>query len=115
MQKIKKKIEAIAAVIYAAITYSFTSYAITIGGNAKVNDKRFISMSLTEVPSMIINTVFWVLRIVGVVVLIGGIYRLTTARSNGDADEINAAMIKCTVGGLFLCMPAIMKALNLVV
>lgn len=88
-------------------------YAMTISPNVKASD--FDAYTILQFQSMVLAVIFWLLRVTGVVVLMWGIYGMITAKKDGDADSINQAMIKCIFGTVFLSMPGILKALNIIV
>lgn len=89
------------------------TYAVTIGPNVMASD--FDTYSIAQFQSLVLNIIFWFLRVTGVVVLMWGIYGMVTAKKDGDADSINQAMMKCVFGAVFLCMPGILKALKIIV
>lgn len=105
----KKKLITIASAFIFTIQNAFISFS-----DASIADEKFKSMSAEGAPSLILGTVIWILRIVGVVVFIVGIYKLTVAKKNGEAEDMNMAMIKVVIGACFLCFPAILKALGII-
>ena len=89
------------------------AYAMTISPNVKASD--FDAYTILQFQSLVLNIIFWFLRVTGVVVLMWGIYGVVTAKKDGDADSINQAMLKLIFGTVFLCMPGILKALKIIV
>lgn len=110
MQKKIRKIAALFSSCFLSLQYALTSFAID---NASIDDEKFKSMTATEVPSLIIGTVIWGLRIIGAVVIMTGVYKMAAARKSGEADDINGAMIKLVVGFCFVSFASILKALNI--
>ena len=81
---------------------------------SSVDDERFKNMNAKGVPGMILGTVFWIMRLVGVLVVMSGIYKLLVARKDGEAEEINMAMMKIILGLCFIGFPWILTALHIV-
>ena len=111
MQTKVKKITALLSSLLLSFQYAFTAFATN---NVSIDDEKFKSMSVDGVPSLIIGTVIWGLRIIGVVVLMVGIYRFTSARKSGEADDMNGAMMKLIIGVCFISFAAILKAINII-
>lgn len=93
-----------------SLQYAFCSFA----ADKSITDSEFASMDVNSVPSLILGTVILILRIVGVLVFMSGIYKMISARKSGEADDINMAMVKLTIGACFMAFPAIMKALGII-
>lgn len=110
----RKKLCGILAFLSAVYANAYCAYAVTINPNTSIADDQFKSMEVDKVPSLILGTTFWILRLAGVIILISGIYKLTASRKDGDAEEINGAMLRCIVAACFIALPKIMKALHLV-
>lgn len=107
----KRKITAIILPISLSLQYALSAYA---ADTSSISDSKFSSMNVSEVPSLILGTVVTILRIAGIVVFTSGVYKMISAKKSGEAEDMNAAMIKLTIGGCFLAFPAIMKALGLI-
>lgn len=107
----QKKITAIILPISLSLQYALTSYAVD---TSSIADSKFASMNVNEVPSLILGTVITILRIAGIIVFTSGVYKMITAKKSGEAEDMNAAMIKLTIGACFIAFPAIMKALGLI-
>lgn len=107
----QKKITAILLPISLSLQYAFIAYAVD---TSSIADSKFSSMKADEVPSLILGTVITILRIAGIVVFVSGVYKMITAKKSGEAEDMNAAMIKLSIGACFLAFPAIMKALGLI-
>lgn len=116
MDRFKKNI---LPVVYGYVFYRgcirtrLHAYAMTISPNVKASD--FDAYTILQFQSMVLNIIFWFLRVTGVVVLMWGIYGMVTAKKDGDADSINQAMLKLIFGTVFLCMPGILNALKIIV
>lgn len=89
------------------------AYALVISPNVKASD--FDAYTIPQFQNMVLNLIFWILRMVGAVVLMWGVYGFITARKEGDADSINQAMVKFIFGTVFLCMPGLLKALKIII
>lgn len=111
----RKRILWIFTFIHSILFKTMNCYAVTIKPDVSIKDEQFKSMNMQDVPSLILGTVFWILRIVGVIVLMDGIYKFCVARKDGEADDINRAIVRCTIAAIFIALPSILQALNLVV
>lgn len=105
----QKKSVALIMQISLSLQYAFCSFA----AEKSITDSEFVSMDVNGVPSLIIGTVILILRIAGVLVFMNGIYKMISAKKNGEADNINMAMMKLTIGACFMAFPAIMKAFGI--
>lgn len=105
-----KKIAKILLTISCVLQYTF----ISLAAPTSITDSKFASMDADKVPSLILGTVIWLLRIVGVLVLMSGIYKVLVARKSGEAEDINMAMIKLVIGACFIAFPGILKAIGVI-
>ena len=90
-----------------------TAYASILRSDAKPSD--FDALTLTDAPGYIMGIAFWVVRIIGILLIIAGIYSYAMAKKDGDADEITVGLVKTCIGALFLSLPYILKALGIIV
>jgi hypothetical protein len=109
------KMDSRAKTLIAAFMMTAQNVVSAMAGTPSIDDDKFKSMDIQAVPSMILGSVIWLLRLAGVVVLMTGIYKLTAARKDGEAEEMNIAMIKICIGLIFICFPAILKAVHILV
>lgn len=107
----QKKLAAIILPISLSLQYALIAYAVD---TSSIADSKFSSMKADDVPSLILGTVITILRIAGIVVFTSGVYKMITAKKSGEAEDMNAAMIKLSIGACFLAFPAITKALGLI-
>lgn len=63
--------------------------------------------------SMILNLAFWISRLVGIGMLVWGIYGYVTARKDGEAESMNGALGKLISGCVLIAMPSVMKGLGI--
>lgn len=88
------------------------AYAIRITPDVTVD--QFDSWTGDNISGFLLGTIFWILRIAGVLVFMWGIYGLVTGKKDGEADSMNQAMVKVVFGCVFLTMPYILKALGVI-
>lgn len=89
------------------------SYASVLRPDAQPSD--FDALTLDEAPGYILGVAFWVVRLIGIILIIAGIYNYAMAKKDGDADEITVGIVKTCIGTLFLVLPRILKALGVIV
>lgn len=106
----KTKLKILASSLLLSLNSALTSMATTV----HITDQQFKDMSLSGVPGMIIGGIIFVLRIIGVILTMTGIYKMVTARKNGEADEMSAAMVKLVIGMCFLIFEAILRTLKII-
>lgn len=112
-KKIQKSISATLLSAALFIQNAFPAYAFKIGPNVTAAD--FDNYTLNGVQGIILGTVFWLLRLFGVVTLIWGITQVICAkRQGGDVRQYNGGIVKMTLAFFFLTMPAILKAANII-
>lgn len=88
-------------------------FAFPITPNVTPDD--FNTQTLKGAAGVILGTVFWLLRLIGIVLLLFGLYTAITAKKDGDASEINNGQLRIIFGVLFLAMPQILKGLKIIV
>ena len=103
-----------AAVLSLALAAKNAMFTLASDLPSSVDDERFKSMDVQGAPRLILGTVFWIMRLVGILVVMSGIYKLLVARKDGEAEEINVAMMKIIMGLCFICFPWILTALHIV-
>lgn len=113
MKRIHKSLIAVASGAFSSIMSAFHSYALDkIDGD--ISADSFTDMDLASAPGIILGIAFWILRLIGVLLIILGIYSMTTCNKDGDADGINIAWVKVIAGAMFLGMPAILNAIGII-
>lgn len=101
------------ALWFSAALFQIKAYAVNITPDVTVD--QFDRWTGDNISGFLLGTVFWILRIVGVLIFMWGIYGLVTGKKDGDADSMNQAMVKLVFGCVFLTMPYILKALGVIV
>lgn len=64
--------------------------------------------------SLILGLAFWLCRLVGISMLIFGIYGYVTARKDGEAESMNGAIGKLVSGAVLLMMPTVLQAVGII-
>lgn len=91
---------------------AMTSYAsgLTIDHNYKIAP----GAATLDPEGLIIGLAVWICRLVGIAMLIWGIYGYVTARKDGEAESMNGAIGKLISGIVLVAMPTILRALNII-
>lgn len=63
---------------------------------------------------IILSLAFWACRLMGISMLIWGIYGYLTARKEGEAESMNGAIGKLVSGGALIAMPFLLKQLGII-
>lgn len=63
---------------------------------------------------IILSLAFWACRLMGISMLIWGIYGYLTARKDGEAESMNGAIGKLVSGGALIAMPFLLKQLGII-
>ena len=113
LQKMKHPITKMVTALAATALTPLTAYAFVLRPDANPSD--FDALTLTDAPGYIMGIAFWVVRIIGLILIIAGIYSYAMAKKDGDADEITVGLVKTCIGALFLSLPYILKALGIIV
>ena len=107
----KKTIQTALAPVFAFLS-PMKAYATVLRPDAQPSD--FDALTLTDAPGFILGVSFWIVRLIGIILIIAGIYNYAMAKKDGDADEITTGIVKTCVGTLFLVLPRILKALGVI-
>ena len=103
----------LAAGSITAFTSCMTAFAgLKITPNISVDD--FNRMTGPTVEGPLLWIIFYLLRLVGAVVLIWGIHGYLIAKKDGNADEINQAMVKLIFGGCLLGLPWLLSEIGVI-
>lgn len=108
----EKKLSAGLAVAAAAICSGVKTYALSISSNAKPSD--FDSYTISDFQGVVLGTVFFILRLFGILALIWGLYNAVIAKKSGDARQYGMAFTKLTLGFCMVCLPTILRAANII-
>ena len=63
---------------------------------------------------LIIGLALWISRLVGIGMLVWGVYGYVTARKDGEAESMNGALGKLISGLVLICMPSVLRALGVI-
>jgi len=112
-KKIQNLFTKIAASFSIMIISTINAFAdLKITPDISVDD--FNNLTGDKIASTVLWIVFFLLRLVGAVVLIWGIYGMITAKKDGDADQINVAMAKLIFGACFLGLPWLLSQISVI-
>ncbi len=67
----------------------------------------------TNPEQLIIGLAMWIARLIGIGMLIWGVYGYVTARKDGEAESMNGALGKLISGLVLICMPSVLKGLGI--
>lgn len=96
--------------IYAVYTMNtINAFAVTIKHDYTVKD-----MTNVNPEGLILGLAFWICRIIGVAMLVWGIYGYVTARKDGEAESMNGAIGKLISGVVLIAMPNVLKGLDII-
>lgn len=98
-------------VLNLILANTMTAYAtVNIDTNFNVSP----SIGNMNPEGLIIGIGVWVARLIGIGMLIWGIYGYFTARKDGEAESMNAALGKLTSGIALILMPNILRGLKII-
>ena len=86
---------------------AFASFTINTGYQVK-------DVSGLNPEALILGLAFWLCRLVGISMLIFGIYGYVTARKDGEAESMNGAIGKLVSGAVLLMMPTVLQAIGII-
>ena len=89
--------------------YAYAS-SIDIDTSYKINS----DISNINPEGMVIGLGIWVARLIGIGMLIWGIYGYFTARKDGEAESMNGALGKLSSGIALIFMPNILRGLKVI-
>lgn len=94
----------------SCVMFRLNAFAFTIDTGYTVKS----TVSSVNPESLVLGVSFWICRLIGIGMFIWGLYGYITARRGGDSEAMNSAM-NTLIGGLALiCMPSILKAINVI-
>lgn len=109
---ISAKVSAFFAPAAVFLKASIPAYALKITADAKASD--FDDYSLSEMQGVMLGTVFWILRLLGVLALIWGLYGFIIGRRNGDPRQYSGAWAKIALAFCLIMLPVILKAVDII-
>lgn len=111
--KVKTKAANLAVVASTLITYaacSMSALAVNIKHDYTVKDPG----TNFNPEGLILGLAFWIARLVGIGMLVWGIYGYVTARKDGEAESMNGAIGKLISGVVLIAMPSVLTALGII-
>lgn len=111
----KKLAVGASAAIMSGLT-AFNSFAVGTGGAMNINTDYTVSADIgnTNPEGLIIGLAVWICRLIGIGMLIWGIYGYVAARKDGEAEAMNGAIGKLVSGLVLVCMPAVLRGLGII-
>ena len=100
-----------AAVFGTYAMYQMNAFAIS---GLDPNKYQIKDISDFNPEGIILALAFWAIRLMGISMLIWGIYGYLTARKDGEAESMNGAIGKLVSGGALIAMPFILTELGII-
>lgn len=108
--KVKNAVPA-AVAMFMTMAYSvIPAYALEINTNYNIA----ADVSDFNPEKMILGLAFWLCRLIGISMLIFGIYGYVTARKDGEAESMNGAIGKLVSGLILIAMPSVLSGLGII-
>ena len=108
------KAKAFSAWLSCMTTMAMCSYMAYAVPDLNQNYSVTTNINDFDPEKMILNLAFWLCRLIGISMLIFGIYGYVTARKDGEAESMNGAIGKLVSGCVLVAMPAILKGVGLI-
>lgn len=111
-----KKAAAKAKILAAGASAAITSLMFTVNAYALDIDTDYTVTDVGtdfNIEGLIIGLALWLCRLVGVGMLIWGIYGYVTARKDGEAEAMNGSLGKLISGAVLIGMPSVLQAIGL--
>lgn len=111
--KLKTKAANLAVAASTLITYAMCSvnaFAVNIKHDYTVKEPG----TDFNPEGLILGLAFWIARLVGIGMLVWGIYGYVTARKDGEAESMNGAIGKLISGVVLIAMPSVLTALGII-
>lgn len=107
------KAAAVATAAAFAIQYPYVFFAFDI---PTVNTQNLSSKfsDPNAIMGMVVGLALWICQMVGVGMLIWGIYGYVTARKDGEAEAMNGALGKLISGAVLIGMKGVLTVLGIV-
>jgi len=109
-KKICGKISTCASVAVAYVYCGMNALAVNIKHDYQVST----TIGDVNPEGLIIGLAVWIARLIGIGMLIWGIYGYVTARKDGEAESMNGALGKLISGLVLVCMPSVLKGLGII-
>lgn len=71
-------------------------------------------LSGLNAEGLILGLAFWLCRLIGISMLVFGIYGYVTARKDGEAESMNGAIGKLVSGIVLILMPSILQGIGII-
>lgn len=117
-EKLAKHAAGVATAVSAMITYPYVFFASNTGNKFGVSvDMDTVAQQFSqpdEIAGVIVGLALWVCQLVGIGMLIWGIYGYVTARKDGEAESMNGAISKLVSGCVLIGMKGILQMLDIV-
>ena len=111
--KAGKTLSAIATTLMFAAKYPYAFFAFEIPTvNSQNLSQKFSDPN--QIMGMVVGLALWICQMVGVGMLIWGIYGYVTARKDGEAEAMNGALGKLISGAVLIGMKGVLKMLGIV-
>lgn len=113
ISKAKTKTVHLAVAASILTTYAMCSvntFAVNIKHDYEVKDPG----TDFNPEGLILGLAFWIARLVGIGMLVWGIYGYVTARKDGEAESMNGAIGKLISGVVLIAMPSVLTALGII-
>ena len=113
LNKLRKRLSAGLIGVSLFLQNTMTSFAFKINANAVARD--FDNYTISDLQGLMLGTTFWLLRMVGIVAVIWGVYSFISAKKQGgDSRSYAIAVTKLTLGLVLIVLPAVLKAANII-
>lgn len=99
-----------AAAAYGMCTMDAFATGVNINSNYQIKN----DIGNVNPEGLILGLAFWIARLVGIGMLVWGIYGYVTARKDGEAESMNGALGKLISGLVLICMPSVMTGLGII-
>lgn len=113
ISEVKTRTAHLAVVASTFVTYAMCSvnaFAVNIKHDYTVKDPG----TNFNPEGLILGLAFWIARLVGIGMLVWGIYGYVTARKDGEAESMNGAIGKLISGVVLIAMPSVLTALGII-
>lgn len=117
-EKLAKHAAGVATAVSAMITYPYVFFATNTGNGFGVDvNMDTVSQKFqdpNDIAGIIVGLALWICQLVGIGMLIWGIYGYVTARKDGEAESMNGAISKLVSGCVLIGMKGILQLLGIV-
>lgn len=113
--KLGRNVAMAASAVSFAIRYPYAFFAS--GFKIPTVNSQSLSQNFSspdQIMGMIVGLALWICQMVGVGMLIWGIYGYVTARKDGEAEAMNGALGKLISGAVLIGMEGVLRLLKIV-